>query len=84
MDWPGAGTRIYLIGSIPTCTVGDKEAKGFKKQSQTVQVWLHPSLLEMEPGGVVEAGIAASCPCCSPLQPANHGATVLLGWIFWL
>lgn len=52
MDWPGAGTRIYLVGSVPTCTAGDKEARGFKKQPQRVQVWLHPSILEMDQEGL--------------------------------
>lgn len=23
MDWPGAGTRIYLLGSMPTCTANN-------------------------------------------------------------
>ena len=70
MDWPGAGSRIYLLSSVPTCTARGKEAGAFKKQClRAVQVWLHPSILEMEPGGAVEAGIAApwvlAAPHCS-------------------
>lgn len=57
MDWPGAGTRIYLVGSVPTCTAGDKEARGFKKQPQTVQVWLHPSILEMDQEGLLRLAL---------------------------